>query len=228
MLEMKNPSANLTVTELLSKSHQMTKNGIFGWLQNLNPNTDDVVFVYFSGHGGTDTETKDMYITLQAKQRLYRKEIVEALEGLDCRLKMLITDARVFLDPHPVIILADPFADTKPALYNLFFEHEGFLNISSASEGEIAVGDSREGGCFTRSLLDTIWEGVEIGYIDFEPQDGFVSWSEVFELTKEATMERFDRNKNAFPPRVLERMQKAGQTTQTPKYFGELPKRFER
>ena len=245
------PTAAIRMSGLLSSDQDPaqlagpTLHYIMDWIKNLQLGSDDVVFIYFSGHGGADkTETKDMYIALQGQlrrdQRFYRKEIVEALEGLDCRLKILITEASSTGPPvsppgssdgdvplREKVSVGGPISiDT--ALHNLFFEHEGFLNISSASEGESAFGENGAGSYFTKSLVDAIYDRVEFEYTDFNPQDGFVSWSEVFELTKEATMEMFEKNKKRFPSRILERMQETGQTTQTPKYFGELPKRFVR
>ena len=208
----------------------MTRDNILGWIKEVQPGRDDVVFVYFSGHGGAaKTETKDMYIFLDGSTKLYRKEIVKAMESIECRLKILVTDAcsaGPLVDKPDVVVSPDIDLDT--ALHNLFFEHEGFLNISSASEGEKAVGDNTQGSYFTASLVDSIIVGVESKKLDSNPLDGFVSWEEVFELAKEITQERFDVGFPLLPKLKRDEMEKAGQTTQTPKYFGELPKRFER
>ena len=245
------PTAKIEKSELLSAEGQATGDNILTWIQNVQPGPDDVVFVYFSGSAGADTHgAKELYLVVQkwnklyrivqGWERLYRREIVKAMEGLNCRLKILITDtgsSGPSVSPSGSSEGDVPLDEKAPvggpvsfetALHNLFFEHEGFLNISATSEGEQALGDSQRGGFFTRSLVDTISETVESGTIDFEPHDGFVSWSEIFELTQKTTMGVFEKEKEHFSSRMLDRMQRVGQTTQTPKYFGELPKRFVR
>ena len=100
-----------------------------------------------------------------------------------------------------------PTPSLWPAIFrHLFLQHEGFLNLTAATEGEHAyINPIEEAGLFTTEFLSAIR-----GYADGNA-DGFVSWEEVFHVTRSRTIS----TSVAFV--------KDG--TQRPKYYGELPKR---
>lgn len=198
----------------------MSKDNILRWVRNLNADKDDVVFVYFSGHGRADPNTRELYLTLPTG-KFNRKELADAMETISCRLKILVTDpcdfSPVWLPKHQGF---------KKAYSNLFLEHKGFLNVTAAVEGDYAFGDS-EGGIFTHAFIDALL-GV-YGSPDLN-DDGFLSWSEVFEETRKRTHSYFEMlmNSQSMPQRIKGRLNEIGQKSQRPKYFGELPKRIKR
>ena len=232
MLENEKPSSKVAITELLSNDRQATRENILGWLDNVKPNTDSVVFVYFSGGGGTDKDgTKEHYLLIQRNEKLYRKEVVTAMAALNCRLKILITEADSvgppITKPMDLTTTNQPTDDSTSAtitvtnaLRHLFLQHEGFLNLTAATEGERSFGHNNEGGWFTTSLVDTIFEPPDLN------GDAFVSWEEIFKGTRRLTVERFEISMNA-SPRLKDYLTRIGQTTQRPNYYGELPKRIE-
>ena len=215
--------STVKMTELLSNDRQAKKDNIFNWLKDVNPDPDDIVFVYFSGHGGADkTGAQERYINLEGG-KLYRKELVKAIEALPCRLKILITDACSAgpLAPETIPV----FASQHDVLRDLFLGHEGFLNLTSTSLGHVAAGDPSMGSYFTAALMDGILPD-DRNMVDKNPNDNFVSWEEVFEVATESLDEFFQANLPKFKKRMKERLKKINQKTQTPQALSEFPKRI--
>ena len=222
MLEKEKPGATVKISELLYR--QVTRENIFGWIQSLNPGTDDVVFVYFSGHGGADKEgTHEHFLNLYG-EKINRKELAKAVEELNCRLKILITDASGYSPVIPIELPPRGNPDYSH-LDDLFLEHEGFLNLTSASPGQLSIGDRVNGGYFTLALVDGIlpWSMADI---DRNPQDGFVSWEEVFEETKVLLDNCYEMAESKFSRRFKMVLRRRNQTIQTPEVLSEFPKRI--
>ena len=159
------------------------------------------------------------------------------MDGIPCRLKILLTDT----DSYGVPILDGgsstssvgvPILDggssassitLQKAYANLFLEHAGFLNVAGAVEGEYALGNA-EGGIFTRAFVDIM------PFVDKFGDDGFVSWEEVFEATKEKTHFYFKMllRSPSMSQWLRETLTEVGQQSQRPKYFGKLPQRITR
>ena len=196
----------------------MSRDNILKWTREVNADRDDVVFVYFSGHGGAHRDTKELYLTLPGG-KFDRKVLSDAIDGIPCRLKILLTDACSFGVPITL-----PYINTlKKAYANLFLEHKGFLNVAAAVEGEYALGNT-DGGIFTRAFVDTML------FVDKLGDDGFVSWEEVFEETKKDMHIYFETflASPTMPESIRDALTEIGQQSQRPKYFGELPQRFHR
>jgi hypothetical protein len=209
---------------------QATSENILKWLAAVRPAPDDVVFVYYSGRGGMDkTVARQLYLTLQ-DGNFPRQQIVEGIDRLECRLKMLITDTVSF----DVIWdnISTFWGGSSKALGHLFFAHEGFLNITSASEGELSGGASldrsersdeeiKHGGWFTYALIEEIYTD----HTDTN-EDGFVSWEEVFQAARAKTIDLFWRTEGSFSEGLARKFERIGQQTQRPIYYGELPRRI--
>lgn len=238
MLTEKGLRTTVSIDELLSNDRQVTKSNILGWLQEINPGPDDVVFVYFSGHGGADkTGAKERFFYVERNEKLYRKELVKAMEGLNCRLKILIT-ATGSTGPPPtkpkpstntrrfVGVSTDAPLTQTDVLRQLFFEHKGFLNLTATSLGHVAMGSADEGGWFTKALIEGMLP-AELSELDRNPQDGFVSWEEVFELTTVHLNHIYQASLANFSERLKERLQQPNQTTQTPEVLSDFPKRVQ-
>lgn len=201
-----------------NSSEYMSRDNILQWIQSVNARRDDVVFVYFSGHGGADSRTRELYLSLPT-EKFNRNELANAVGNVPCRLKILATDACSFGVPIQL-----PYLNTQKKAYkNLFLEHKGYLNVAAAVEGEYALGNSN-GGIFTRAFVDVML------YVERLDHDGFVSWKEVFEETQKKTEAYFEAFMNSpdFPRSVKETLDEVGQKSQRPKSFGELPQRFYR
>lgn len=236
MLEKEGLGTTISIDELLSNERELTAANILDWLRKVNPGPDDVVFVYFSGPGGADKEgAKERFLKVRG-DNLYRKELVKIMEGLSCRLKILITE--VDSSGPPVtqprrstntrrfvgVSTHDPLTQTD-VLRQLFFEHKGFLNLTATSLGHFAMGSATDGGWFTKALIDGMLP-VDLSKVDRNPQNGFVSWEEVFELTKEYLNEHYKANEPNFSERLREMLEQRNQTTQTPEVLSHFPKRI--
>ena len=200
--------------------HHATRENLLKWVAAVRPEPDDVVFVYYSGSGETDTETQEPSLTLQ-DGNFPRKQLAEAIEGLPCRLKMLVTDTFSF--DTPLLTSLHPHFHTTDAYRPLFLEHEGFLNITSAREGELSGGTTGSwSGCswFTRALLDAMRSPRDFN------ADGFVSWEEVFETAQGLTGGLFRFASEHFSEGLKRKLARRGQQSQHPKYYGELPERI--
>lgn len=242
-LAYKKVDCNVRIDHLLSSANvpekEATADNISNWLQNVRPAHDDIVFVYYTGHGKADTEgEKELYLLLP-QSKFYRDKLVDAMDRLPCRLKILITEncssgPRVSASKNLEIqlqkfdvnkIVESP--DIGDTFTHLFIQHKGFLDLTSASEGELSLGDNTEGGWFTLVFVKVICRSYNL---DQSPQDGFVSWEEVFAASHIRTVALFNRyiqrSNDQRHNDVRWRMRRIGQTTQHPKYFGELPKRI--
>ena len=203
---------------------QATSENILNWLAVVDPAPDDVVFVYYSGKGGMNkTAARELYLSLQDGD-FPRPQIVEAIERLRCRLKMLITDTVSFdvMWSHRSTFAG---GGNSEALGHLFFAHEGFLNITSAPEGELSGGASASrseisdeeilhGGWFTYALIMEIYTS----------DDDFVSWKAVFRRTRDETIEFSEHAASWFSNGLTRKYERLKQQTQRPIYYGELPR----
>ena len=224
-----------------SPKKEATADNILQWLQNVHPAEDDIVLVYYTGLGKADTHgTQELYFLLP-HGNFYRNQLVEAMEQLQCRLKILVTEngssgpsvatsgnLGTQLHKFDVDKVTDS-PDLGDTFTHLFIEHKGFLDLTSASEGEFSFGNNSEGGWFTLAFVKAI---CTPNNLDQNPQDSFVSWTEVFAATRMRTMALFkrhiERNNDKRLNNLKRRIRRIGQTTQHPKYFGELPKRVTR
>ena len=191
----KGRSENATTHEQdIIQSHQVAE-----WLGNLTPNPEDTVLVYYSGHGkidsfGTHTLVFDPGLNEDTPDR---GKLSQKLKDKPARLRMLITDtcsnlSQDLSDDTYAKYAVGVRAKARTYMQDLFLEHEGFLDITAASPGQIAIGADDLGGFFTSSLLSQGFTTVA----DTD-RDNFLSWHEAFEkavvqtrkLFQEATFE---------------------------------------
>lgn len=219
---------------------------ITAWIRNLEPNANDTILVYFAGHGKITEPGAHVLIfgSMESKNMMDRKELSDLLSQKSCRLKILITDME---SSGPRV--TEPLNPDDRKLYqgdrklyqgdrntsgtstslkrnlidafkNLFLEHEGFLNLTAATEGEPAWGTPIHGSIFTDSLHNSIF--VNFDYSDLDGDD-FLSWEEVFKVTRVQVMAWYD-HLNIDQAGLRQK----GIESQRPKYYGKLPKRIEK
>ena len=207
-----NPASGWDPSKLASSDN------VLKWVSTLRPAADDVVWVYYSGHGGVHSGTDNFYVSLSGG-KFDRNPLARRIEGLPCRLKILMTDACSY-SGEPVVSNSPP--DLNP-FRNLFLEHKGFFNVVGAAKGELA-GGSDLGGWFTRGFM-SVMLGVNHLKVDLN-RDGFISWKEVLVKTQEETNKIFHAEKDLLDDYWKDELAKIGQTGQNPVHFGELPKRI--
>ena len=195
-----------------------TSENIKKWIDTVNIDRNDIVFVYASAPGGANRQTRELYLSFSGV-KVERPPIAKALAALPCRLKLLVTDAV----SYGVEISEHWYPTSRPAYSDLFLEHRGFLNLASATEGEYAGGDDK-GGWFTTVFVLEVLEKAR----DYDTNgDDFISWEEIFVATKELTEKIFEVRKHDLPARWEHLLEEIGQESQRPKYFGELPQRVD-
>ena len=154
--------------------------------------------------------------SLYQVENFNRSRLVEAMDRLGCRLKILLTDAcsygvpvrEINLNPQP----------PEDFYKNLFFQHKGFLNATAASPGQYAISTPQLGGLFTVAFTSVMTAPpLSIG------EDGFATWEEVFRETYQKTQAFFEHVYQGplFPRAQLESIE---QTNQHPVYFGAFPR----
>ena len=233
--ELRKPgSASIEFWELESTSEDY----ILRWFHNVRPGPNDVVFFYYAGPGSVDAKGES-YLALDGNTPTPRHELVKSMERLECRLKILITDTdrveKQTVDvlivvpqqqesavPQPTVYRASPIDSplgSTRIIRNLFLEHEGFLHLTSSSLNQYSWVDNASGFYFTNAFFNAITSDKP-NKVDRDPQDGFVSWSEVFELTKEKVAVLI---KQTIPSDTTRELLKKGQT---PEALSPFPKQL--
>ncbi len=217
MLKVAGGICDVKIEQLLSSRGELKSEPILKWLKNVNPDSNDTILVYYSGHGGMNKD-RETFFYLQDGY-FFRSKLVSAMESAKrCRLKMLITDCCSDGPETEVPTLRPPIS--KKALQDLFLLHEGFLHITAASEGEYSWCSPKYGGWFTRAMVDSFDDSSDLN------MDGFVGWDEVLKLTIEAVQKKFQQSSMYFSAEQKKDMANRGIKSQTPKSYS-MPKRFE-
>ena len=208
-------------TVYLSSNNATRRKAVLDWIQNVRPARDDVMFVYYGGHGAMVSRVyKETYLQL-TDGALFRSKLANTMQQANsCRLKLLITDA-CSSAPSPVMPMSYAVEIvSKSHIKALFGQHEGFLHVNAATEGEYAWCNNSRGSYFTLSLIDSISDKSDAN------GDGFVTWKEVFKLARKGTQEHYDQIYPNFSDRRKFELQIQGITSQTPKAYS-LPERME-
>ena len=238
--------SELKSTFLKGDTSEVNPSQISQWFKALRPNRNDIVFVYYFGEGMAD-QNGELYLMVDIDALFPRKEIVKSIQQLQCRLKIFITDSDSAGPPVTDnnyntgttggvrIVKKQNRQDTyntgttggvrivkkqnrQDTFRHLFLQHEGFLNLTAATEGEEMLLNLEMGSFFSSTLIDVIYDFQDTN------SDGFASWNEVFWQTRRRTMELF--NQLPLLPEQRRSLERRGIQSQRPKYYGELPKRF--
>ena len=173
---------------------------VLEWLSQVKTGPMDTLLIYFSGHGkmGRYGDHLLLFDKTDDENRLSRDVLEARLDEKPARLKMLITDTCSQANTEELLSQQVKFAGVEPNARffakNLFLEHTGFLNITAASPGKLAYGDTDIGGYFTSAIADSLNSDT-----DKDPKDNFLSWIEVFNTAKERTQKLA---KQATPPKI--------------------------
>ncbi len=130
-------------------------------IEACNVRPRDILWFYFSGHGGSDDQGH--YLAL-AKGKLPRKKLLQALQSKGAKLTLLITDCcNTRSDGYVYISPAFRPRDVRsptPLFRSLLLEQNGLVNINSSSPGESAFFTPHDpemknlpGSIFTKELI---------------------------------------------------------------------------
>ncbi len=184
---------------------------VINWIENRNVQPNDTIFIYFNGHGHIDGN--EHFLKINDSRPTLRRNLTRALSEKNCRLKMLITDtcsSDLILKGLPEGYSTQIEAQPQPQHYleDLFYKHEGMLDITAAASGQDAWSNNAIGGYFTNALSASITSEVD------KDRDRFVSWQEVFELAQFKTNEHFSQSD--FTGKTTRDGEPITQTRQTP------------
>lgn len=209
-----NELCEVNSTTLLSSKDQATREGVLQWVRNIHTEKNDILFIYYAGHGGMN-ENNQTFLVTEGKW-LFRSELVNAIEQVKSpRLTLLITDCCSSLVTQKI----DPNLQssrsmtrlTEKTLRNLFLEHQGFLHVTAATEEQYGWSNVVTGGWFTKNLMDALNSNPD------ENRDSFLTWKEVFETARRNTEKTFSQA--TFTTTQLQDMKQKGITSQTPKAY---------
>ena len=209
-----NELCEVETTTLLSSKDQATRDSVLQWIRNVNTEKNDILFVYYAGHGGMN-DKKQTFLVTEGKW-LYRSELVNAIEQVKShRLTLLITDCCSSLVTQKIDRNLQSSRSmtrlTEKTLRNLFLEHKGFFHVTAATEGQYGWSNVITGGWFTKNFIEAL---------DSKPDknnDNFLTWKEVFETARQNTEKTFSQA--TFTTTQLQDMRRKGITSQTPKAY---------
>lgn len=198
---------------------------VIQWVKELHTDSNDTLFIYYSGEGHLVAEDSHTLVFEPgaADNIVVRADLTTLLKEKPGRLKMLVTDT-CSSGVHPIKPEVHNYAPEpmKNRLYikHLFLQHGGILDITAASPGQEAWGSDILGGFFTASLIDSLNAESDTN------KDGFLSWPEAFEASREQTQKLFMEvmSINEYTKRLMDRI---GQKTQEPTAYS-LPQKMEK
>ena len=134
----------LNIIDLQDKrrGNQLTKDDVLREIRNLNANSDDTIFFFYSGHGAFDAAA-GQYFALASQEQILRSEVLDAMKSKRTRLSVLISDccynqADLTTKHASPTSLPQPRGEMKglkPLVEKLFFEAEGVVDITASEKG---------------------------------------------------------------------------------------------
>lgn len=160
-------------------------------LDNLRCGSDDVVFFYYSGHGGRSMQDTSPYPQMSLGQH-YEAQMI-SVEGVDRalarknpRLRFVITDCcnseDEFITPKLEISKGSSMVTTKKEnnYEKLFMGKYGNVIITSSKAGETSSCNYQIGGFFTYCLLAVLENAI---------QQDVTDWNKIINAAKNSTVE---------------------------------------
>lgn len=162
--------SSVQIKTLLSSEGTATFLQIQQWLNEVNPTSEDMVLIYYSGHGGMNNWKEKRTFLGTLGTYTYRDDLINLMKisTVGARLQMLITDCcSNTTEPPPIQIeKTSSMLTDDQVLEHLFLQHAGFLDITGATEGQYSWGVNPDpkhvrsewqekgyGGTFTHSLI---------------------------------------------------------------------------
>lgn len=149
------------------KGSRASKQQFIAIVQNLDVQPDDILIVFYSGHGFRDKFKKSPYPYMfftQTKESLDTDDMLNVVYQKKAQFAILMVDACNLPFAHldepdegkEIYDNFNTYGDITCNLRPLFESGRGVLVIASCSPGEVAWA-SRAGGYFTQAFLDSIY-----------------------------------------------------------------------
>jgi len=135
-------------------------------IQSFPISSKDSLFVYYQGHGGYSRihlrgdSSGGHFLKLKAGD-LLRADLVKMMISKKARMSILVTDccndeSQINLQPSYTTRMQMFPVREWTRLESLLFCHSGFIDVTSASRGNLSWASKGEGGWFTKSFLTSI------------------------------------------------------------------------
>ncbi|PKL83243.1 MAG: hypothetical protein CVV24_06020 [Ignavibacteriae bacterium HGW-Ignavibacteriae-3] len=199
-----------TIEKITLKGGKTKLSDVTNALNKISSTKDDIIFVYFSGHGGMDKD--GTFVVCSDGEFLYRKRAEEMISRKPNKFSIFITDA-CSNDIDGVAVMRS-LHNTKgakegkndAAYKKLFEDYSGFMSISASSEGEYAWSDNALGGYFTHYFFKES--------LIKNPKE---NWKENFEFSKKKVVQMF----NSMSAQQRSQLAEEGIKSQTPKMYSQ-------
>lgn len=157
---------------------------VFNYYEDLNSHPDNRLVFCYSGHGEWEPNVRNGHFLRLPKGRLYRRDVLRVITSKPSRAQFVITDCcAVFCDSAHIeglfemdAPMPDIHAPNTQVLDDLFFYHDGLVDLQSAECGTLSFyNESGLGNIFTNTFL----ERFGCGYYSLDTnEDDFITWRE--------------------------------------------------
>ncbi|MEI7894647.1 MAG: caspase family protein, partial [Myxococcales bacterium] len=158
----------VNINETLLTGGEATAKKTLEAIKKLTPGKNDIVWVYYTGHGGM-AEAEHLLCTCGVM--LQRAKVVELVAALPARLKVVLTDCCAVeigrVEEGQVLAAGRP-QDQVANWRKLFLQHQGLLDATSSSYFQYSFG-----GVFTPTLVGDV--------LGQRPPE---TWTKLFELVQ--------------------------------------------
>lgn len=161
------PRAQLRVTRV--EGPQLSKQRMLDTIRKTRVGKNDALIVYFAGHGAYDPKQGHYFVATpsaktESKRYLLRDDVRAAMKARGARLNVLMSDCcsnvRKLRKAVGAPTTKSVVAQAPPAFVSLLLKPQGFVDISSSSPGQVAMGDDANGGYFTRTFRTYISDNL--------------------------------------------------------------------
>lgn len=191
-------------------------------IQSVTANRQDTIVLYFSGHGAYNAQNGH-YLQMANNQYMSRSQIATLIKSKGARLGVLLTESCFGFDPDgPSMSLPGMMENfrTSPLFAKLFFGFDGFVDINSCKEGQLAFTypDTSKGSIFTDTFAKTLTQ---------LRNRNDLGWDDVLSIVERQTSAQFKR---LYPGGKMARTSRGRtqQRSQTPSFVTPLDVRSRR
>lgn len=160
-LEVLNTKNIVKVEKQVIMGKEATLTNVNKAISSLSCGPNDILFFYFSGHGGMRGGKRTILFLRNEDDELYRDELENKFTNKQAKFKIIITDA--CSSPVDGIRFSSRSYKAKGSANNpqidaiyrkLFTGYTGMMSISASSPDEYAWSDDETGGYFTNYFIN--------------------------------------------------------------------------
>jgi len=150
------------------------------WIDDLPSSPENIIFLYFAGHGFRTSQSSGRWPHLVLPNRgetISSNWILEQFKSKEARLSILLSDCCNNVDERFLLRRKKGLKKEwpLPGLKKLFLETHGSIVAAASSPGEYAFCTLKQGGIFTDTLVTSLYKAC---------QKQNPSWKEIFSRTR--------------------------------------------